>query len=146
MDWFNLSAMENKRKHLEFAQQFIMRMNVNSFLLKGWAVTLVAALFAFAVMDVDTGYIYITFLSTLMFWFLDGFYLSQVRRYRTLYNEIKEKEEPNIDYDMNTSVYGHGRNKWLSSAFSRALLLFYGVLLIVSVIVYFILDNQRGIY
>ena len=31
---------ENKRKHLEFIQQVITRMNANSFLIKGWAVTL----------------------------------------------------------------------------------------------------------
>lgn len=40
--------MENKLKHLDFLQLVITRMNVNSFSLKGWAVTLVSALFAFA--------------------------------------------------------------------------------------------------
>lgn len=40
--------MEKKLKHLDFLQLVITRMNVNSFFLKGWSVTLVAALFAFA--------------------------------------------------------------------------------------------------
>ncbi len=43
--------MENKIKHLEFIQIVITRMNVNSFFLRGWSVTLVAALFALAAKD-----------------------------------------------------------------------------------------------
>jgi hypothetical protein len=40
--------MENKLKHLEFIQQAINRMASNLFLLKGWTVTLIAAMFALA--------------------------------------------------------------------------------------------------
>jgi hypothetical protein len=36
---------ENKRKHLEFIQGVITRMNTSSFLIKGWTITLVSALF-----------------------------------------------------------------------------------------------------
>jgi len=38
--------MEKKLKHLEFIQQAINRMASNLFLLKGWTVTLIAAMFA----------------------------------------------------------------------------------------------------
>ena len=78
---------ENKNKHLEFIQLVITRMNVNSFLLKGWSVTLVAALFAFAAKDTNIQYVLITYVSTPIFWFLDGYYLSQERQYRGLFNE-----------------------------------------------------------
>lgn len=37
---------EDHRKHLEFIQQVLSRANVNSFQLKGWTVTIVAALAA----------------------------------------------------------------------------------------------------
>ena len=40
--------MEKKLKHLEFIQNVILRMNNNSFLIKGWAITLISALFALA--------------------------------------------------------------------------------------------------
>ena len=40
--------MEKKLKHLEFIQQAINRMASNLFLLKGWTVTLIAAMFALA--------------------------------------------------------------------------------------------------
>ena len=41
-------------KYLEFIQQTITRMANNSFLLKGWTVTLSAAIFALAAKDADT--------------------------------------------------------------------------------------------
>jgi hypothetical protein len=40
--------MESKLKHLEFIQAAISRMAANSSLFKGWAVTIAAALSAFA--------------------------------------------------------------------------------------------------
>jgi hypothetical protein len=131
--------MENKRKHLEFIQLVVTRMNVNSFLLKGWAVTLVAALFAFAAKDTNIDYVLITLISTPMFWFLDGYYLSQERKYRSLYNYVKEKEEDEINYDMNTAIYDKGRNKWLNSVFSKTIFLFYGILVIITFVIYFII-------
>ena len=39
--------MDKKLKHLEMVQGVINRMASNSFMLKGWAVTLVAGIFAF---------------------------------------------------------------------------------------------------
>lgn len=38
--------MSDKQKHLEFLQGAINRMAGNLFLLKGWTITLIAALFA----------------------------------------------------------------------------------------------------
>ena len=48
--------MENKRKHLELVQGIINRMSSNSFMLKGWAVSLVAGIFALAEKDTDRLY------------------------------------------------------------------------------------------
>jgi hypothetical protein len=77
-----MQLMEKKLKHLDFLQLVITRMNVNSFLVKGWAVTLVAAMFAFAAKDSNSKYVYITIVTTLIFWLLDAYYLSQERQYR----------------------------------------------------------------
>ena len=43
--------MERKGKHLEFIQGTVNRLSTNSFLLKGWSVVLVSALFALASAD-----------------------------------------------------------------------------------------------
>jgi hypothetical protein len=47
---------EKKLKHLEFIQGVISRMASNLFLLKGWTITLIAALFALAAKDSKPGY------------------------------------------------------------------------------------------
>ena len=43
--------MKNKVEHLELIQKVINRMANNSFLLEGWAVTLVAGIFALSSKD-----------------------------------------------------------------------------------------------
>lgn len=132
--------MENKRKHLEFIQLVITRMNVNSFFLKGWSVTLIAALFAFAAKDSDINYVIITYISTPIFWLLDAYYLSLERQYRGLYNTVKDKEEKDIDFDMNAKQFEKGKDTWLSSIFSVTLLFFYGGLTIITLIIMFIIN------
>ena len=42
--------MNNKHKHLELIQGVINRLSTNSFLLKGWSVVLVSALFALLIL------------------------------------------------------------------------------------------------
>ena len=127
--------MEKKLKHLDFLQLVITRMNVNSFLVKGWSVTLVAAMFAFAAKDSNSKYVFITIVTTLIFWLLDAYYLSQERQYRDLYNIIRLKEERDIDFDMNASLYNKGRSTWPSSFFAFTLCIFYVTILSLTVIV-----------
>ena len=69
--------MEQRIKHLELIQDVIKRMAANSFLLKGWAVTLVAVLLAFGTKDVKASFVLIALIPALVFWGLDGFFLRQ---------------------------------------------------------------------
>ena len=66
--------MENKRKHLEFIQAAVNRMASNLFLLKGWTIALIAALFALAAKDTNRLYFLIAYFPALMFWMLDGYF------------------------------------------------------------------------
>ena len=136
----NQIKMENKIKHLEFIQLVITRMNVNSFLLRGWSVTLVAALFAFAAKDTNIQYVFITYISTPLFWILDGYYLSQERKYRDLYNSIRQKNDNEIDFNMDASIMNTNKNSWISIMFSIAQIIFYGTLLLITLVVMFIIN------
>ena len=129
-----------KIKHLEFIQLVITRMNVNSFLLRGWSVTLVAALFAFAAKDTNIEYILITYISTPLFWILDGYYLSQERKYRDLYNFVRNLKEDQIDFDMNATKLNNSKNTWLASTFSITQLIFYCTLIAITLVVMFIIN------
>ena len=68
--------MDAKLKHLEFIQSVISRMATNSFLFKGWAITIAAGLSAFAAADTKAGALSIALVSTFIFWALDGYYLA----------------------------------------------------------------------
>lgn len=135
-----LKMEEKKIKQLEFIQLVITRMNINSFLLRGWSVTLVAALFAFAAKDTNIDYVLITYISTPLFWLLDGYYLSQERKYRDLYNIIRQKQEDEIDFDMNATITNNNKNSWLSSTFSITQIIFYGTLIAITLVVMFIIN------
>ncbi len=128
-------ASENKLKHLEFIEAVISRVSANSFLLKGWSVTLVAALFALAAKDANKSYVIVAYIPVLIFWLIDAYFLSQERLFRSIYDEVRKKKEDEIDFGMSTKRYRGGRNSWASSIFSHTLLLFYlslvGIMLVV---------------
>jgi hypothetical protein len=130
--------MENKQKHLEFIQSAVGRMASNLFLLKGWTITLIAALFALAAKDSDRSYFLIAYLPALMFWALDGYFLSQERRFRALYDHVRKLGESDIDFSMDTSTFkNEARNTWLGAMFSGTLLIYYGVLIVTMIVVMF---------
>lgn len=94
--------MENKRKHLEMMQAIIERMAGNLFFLKGWAITLIAALFALAAKDANPKYIVVAYFPVITFWILDGYFLHQERLFRALYDHVRKLDESAIDFSMNT--------------------------------------------
>ena len=81
---------EQKIKHLEMIQGIITRMNHNSFMLKGWMITIVSALLAIYADKGSVMYLFIAFFPILVFWILDAYYLLQERKFRGIYNDIVE--------------------------------------------------------
>ncbi len=92
--------MEEKLKHLELVQGVISRMASNSFMLKGWAVTLVAGIFALAAKDADRLYFIVAYIPILIFWGLDSYYLLQERLYRSLYDKVRNTQSDKIDFSL----------------------------------------------
>lgn len=115
-----------KIAHLQFLQAVIARMASNSFVLKGWAVTLVAGLFALSASDSDHNFMVVAYIPVLMFWGLDGYFLSQERRFRALYDRVRRSTE--VDFTMDSSEEAGGRNGWWRATFSACPTVFYGVL------------------
>ena len=131
--------MENKLKHLEFIQNVITRMNSNSFLIKGWTITITAALFALAAQGTNGKYILITYIVVPVFWILDGFFISQERQYRGLYKEVAQKTENEIDFNMDATKYNEGNKTWQAGILSKTIWPFYGITLIAIIIVMIIM-------
>jgi hypothetical protein len=121
-----MSDISNKHKHLEFIQAAINRMSGNLFLLKGWSVTLISALFALAAKDTNKTFIVVAYFPLFIFWFLDGYFLAMERRFRSLYEHVRQLKEEDIDFSMNTEPYKTDpRNRWIAALFSRTLFPYY---------------------
>jgi hypothetical protein len=121
--------MEKKIKHMEMTQSIVSRMATNSFLLKGWCVTLVSALLALASKDSNTKFILVAYFPVMMFWILDSYFLWQERLFRKLYDKVRVTDEGAIDFSMNTSTLVEQTAPWARVAFSITLVLFYGTMI-----------------
>jgi len=121
--------MGNKHKHLEFIQAIINRMANTSFLLKGWSITLIAGLFAFSVKEGTVAVLWLALLLTLVFWFLDSYFLWQERLFRGLYEQVRLQSETEIDFSMNQMRF-KDTEPWYTVPFSLTLLPFYGLAVI----------------
>lgn len=95
--------MDEKIKHLEFVQNVIARMNVNSFQLKGWMITIVSALLALYVSTEKSLYVFVAVIPDILFWCLDAYYLKQEKLYRKLYQDIVNNSVS--PFDMNANRY-----------------------------------------
>lgn len=127
--------MDRKLKHLEFIQAVINRLSTNSFLLKGWSVVLSSALFALAAKEGNVRFVILAYLPAVIFWGLDGYFLSMERAYRRHYERVRTREPDEIDFAMNMSDLHLGFRDWLSATLSKTLLPFHGVLVLAIIIV-----------
>lgn len=124
---------ENKIKHLEFIQQTILRMSNNSFLIKGWMITLLSAMFALAAKDSKIFYITISCFTIPIFWYLNGYFLCQERRYRKLYDEVRVKEEKEIDFCMDSSKFKNAPNTCLDAMFAKSVFPIYIIAIVITI-------------
>lgn len=128
---------EDVRQHLTFIQGVITRMNSNSFSMKGWMLAIVSALCAIYAANTANpdNYIYfiICIVMTLIFWFLDAYYLKMERQYRDLYKEVSKKND--TDFDMSASKFKQCFCEALFSPSNFPLYLSVLVLLLVALLI-----------
>lgn len=139
----NLSARPDKIKHLEFIQTTIARMSDHSFQCKGLYIALITALLGLIELNKLTSYFLVFFLLTIVFWFLDAFFLRQERLYRKLY-EFIISDQPNTTYQclcMNTScIKDQVSNEFYIMIQAKTLLIMYLSFLLV--IIYMCFGNS----
>lgn len=124
--------MVKKLKHLELIENIINRLAKNSFFLKGWTVIFVTALLGFATKYSEPFYVLLTLIPSLFFWGLDGFYLRQEQLFRQLYDAVRETDEDDIDFSMDTAPFQQ-KMGWFRSTFSKTLIPFYLAILLLSI-------------
>ncbi|MFZ2981251.1 MAG: hypothetical protein WA085_09485 [Sphingobium sp.] len=123
-------SAEEKIAHLGFIQGVVNRMGNNSFLIKGWAIALVAATFALSAEKSNANFAYIAFFPLLFFWWLDAFFLHQEKLYRKLYEKVANNTEPSNEFTMDTYKYKAEVECFCKVFASKTLRYFYGPIVI----------------
>lgn len=124
-------------KHLELIQNVINRMAQNSFAYKGWAITLVAAIFVLGANNTAPHFLLIALIPTLAFWGLDAYYLRQERLFRKLYDSVRLNliGEPEDPFSMDTSPFIKDVNSWWDLFWSKTITWLYGPIFVLVLVV-----------
>jgi len=128
-------------KEIEIIQDIIKRMAFNSFMIKGWTITLVAVTL---LLRGSKYQVFIAYIPLLVFWFLDACFLWQERLYRRLYRWVVEHRLKTEDYlfDLNAYRFRNEEQSILRIMFSLTLGWFYGAIFILTLIYTLILWTQ----
>ena len=130
--------MNDQVKHLELIQAVINRLAQNSFSYKGWAITLVAALFALGAKESSPQYLLVALLPTIVFWGLDAYYLRQERLFRKFYDSVRVMPHEGWTrnpFSMDTSPYNDQVATWWKVCWSNTIGWLYGPMVLVISIV-----------
>lgn len=123
-------------QHLEFIQAVVERHARNSFILKGWSVTLVAAVLLLAVRGADPQMAMIAgLLPALTFWGLDAYYLRQERKFRKLYDNVRRDGVDGDDrFTLNAKPFAKHVDSWWKTLMAATVVCFHGVVIAVVLI------------
>ncbi|HGE8266093.1 TPA: hypothetical protein ACGD2I_000490 [Aeromonas hydrophila] len=121
--------------YLQIIQGNINRLATVSFLIKGWSITLVAAIFALAAKDANINFILVAYFPSIMFWLLDGYFLGMERRFVKIYNAAANCEISN--FIIKPSDYTDNKACMHAACLSRTLILFHGTILCTVLLVTF---------
>jgi hypothetical protein len=134
------SVTSDVTKHMESVQAAIGRMGSSSFLLKGWSVTLAAALFALAASQARIGFALAAFVPVLAFWGLDAYYLRKERLFRMLYDDLRSAPYAVTPFSMCTANYESKIDNWFWTLLTPSVVALHGVIVAVIAAVAIILQ------
>ena len=138
------SLKEYMLKEIDIIQEIIKRMAFNSFMIKGWAITLVVV--ALLLRGTEKYQVWIAFIPLFVFWFLDAYFLWQERLYRKLYEWVINNRLKTDEYlfDMNTYRFKDEVQSKFRIMFSITLGWFYGSIAILIIIYTLVVLITKG--
>ena len=127
--------------HLTIMQGVIQRMAENSRFYKTWCIIIVSAVLVFVVWVEKPDYILIALVPTVLFLFLDTYYLALERGFRASYEIFVEKLHV-ADKDISSDLYvvettGSRLSHFLRSLLSPAIWPFYLMLFLIIGVLFF---------
>ena len=132
----------DRYKAIDLLQGCINRMAHNSFLLKGWCLTLLAAILALSPKVEQPIFIYAgSLLLLIMFWRLDAFFLRTEKIYRERYKWVINSpwtEKTSSLFDLDPRSFNIEVGSTIGIIFTETLRWFYGIpaLILTSLIIY----------
>lgn len=129
---------ETIHKEIDLVQSVINRMAHNSFLVKGWCLSVLAVSVPLS-SHVKNGLpLFVLLLPISFFWYLDAYYLRLERAYRCFYAELRNKRLSNNwsdAYDLDCEKHLLSQQPVFRTMLSKSLSLFYGILLMSLIVV-----------
>jgi len=124
-------------EHLRLIQGVINRMAQVSFILKGWSVTIVVAMFSVAANTSTPWLGLLTLIPSLLFGGLDAYYLRQERLFRCLYEKVRLDPDGKVipPYSMVTSPCESDVGSWWRTLYRPTIGWFYGIMILLAVII-----------
>jgi hypothetical protein len=117
-------------KHLEMIQAVVARLANEAALIRGWALTVSSAFFAFAAQSYSWRVAAVGLLPVVAFWGLNAYYLRLERQYRKLHDRVCTGAVDLFSMDASKEEV----KTWGKTLWSRPLFAFYGVILAVGAI------------
>lgn len=134
-----MSLSEEQRQHLDQVQAVVTRMGSNSFLIKGWTITLATAVYGYAATHRDWRVPIVGLVAGVLLWALDAYYLWQERLFRKLYESASQCKTP--AYSMDTAPWKATRT-WRGALVSRTI---WPIYIVVSAVgIFLLIDQPRG--
>ncbi|MDX1956926.1 MAG: hypothetical protein SFU98_00035 [Leptospiraceae bacterium] len=116
------------KKEIDLIQDVIKRMASNSFLIKGWMITIVTGVIAFGKDGINIERLILGLVPLLTFWILDAYFLQQERLFRKLYEWviIERPKSNHLQFDMKVNRFSDKVDGKIKIMFSSTFLVFYG--------------------
>lgn len=129
-------------KEIDLLQSCIDRMAKNSFMIKGWFVSIYAVILALLPEKVDVMLLCVVLIVVnILFWYLDGVYLRDEKIYRRIYQWVVEARKQNdreLMYQLELNLYKNKIGTMDSVGkimLSKSLFIFYAIPLAVLLVV-----------
>ncbi|MBS5038480.1 MAG: hypothetical protein KHZ27_08740 [Fusobacterium sp.] len=143
--------MENEEKlhkEIDLVQGCINRISNNSFLLKGWTISINGVILALFSENINKFFIgSIIMMITFIFWCLDTYYLRLERMFRRLYDwklEARKKGNEEKFYSLDIEDFKNEVDGVIKTMFSKTLFLFYGfiIILVFVILIFYYFSNN----
>lgn len=131
-------SIEELHKEIDLIQNCIQRMSNNSFLIKGWLITIIAGVVTLSHENMNVSIFLILVFATIIFWGLDAFFLQTEKKYRKMYTWMLEQRKLNsreLQYDLEPKRFDNQVESVFKIMFSPTLAGFYLCVLIAVIFV-----------